>query len=248
MDAVDDRTTRVRRTTQAGCLALSGVLIALSFAFSLSVETSAEEVAMIADEQGRFLLSNGLLAAGALLLVPGSIAIAQLLRARGSGLLTFGAVTTGLGGTAMALGIWGYTVAGRVITDDPIPREAAVQVLDAAYDDWVIGILWLLGMGTLVGPMIVGAALLRVPVVPRWLGALLVVAPVVAFLGSDGPVGAVLAVPFAVALAVLARYAQRVPTSESAGIRVPPAGPVGPAPRTPHASETMGPGARESAL
>ncbi len=57
------------------------MLIALSFAFSLSVETSAEEVAMIADEQGRFLLSNGLLAAGALLLVPGSIAIAQLLRA-----------------------------------------------------------------------------------------------------------------------------------------------------------------------
>ncbi len=125
MDAVHDRTTRVRRLVQAVCLASSGVLIALSFAFSRSVDTSAEEVAMISDEQSRFLLSNGLLVAGALLLVPASIGIAQLLRARGSGLLTFGAVTTGLGGTAMAMGVWGYTVAGRVITDDPIPREAA---------------------------------------------------------------------------------------------------------------------------
>lgn len=213
MDVIDPRTARVRRTLEGACLALGGVLLAVGFAIGQSAESTAEEVAGIADDRAQFLVSNLVVVAAALLLVPGAIGIAQLVRGRGSGLLTTGAAMTGIGGMSLALGLYSYTVAGRLLTSEPVPRDVAVRVVDLAYDDLAIGLVWLVGMGVMLGPLVCGVALLRVRVVPRWLAALLVAAPVVAFLGGEpgGLATFALMLPLAVALVALGVQVARLP-------------------------------------
>jgi hypothetical protein len=205
MDVIDPRTIRVRRTLEGACLALAGVLLAVGFAIGQSYDSTAEEVAGIADDRAQFLASNLFIVAAALLFVPGAIGIAQLVRGRGSGLLTTGAAMLGIGGMSLALGLWSYTVAGRLLTSEPVPRDVAVRVVDLAYDDPAIGLVWLVGMGIMLGPIVCGIAFLRVRVVPRWLAALLIVAPVVAFLGGDpgGLITFAATLPLAAALAAL---------------------------------------------
>ena len=213
MDVIDPRTIRVRRTLEGACLALAGALLAVGFAIGRSYDSTAEEVAGIADDRTQFLVSNLVIVAAALLFVPGAIGIAQLVRGRGSGLLTTGAAMIGIGGMSLALGLWSYTAAGRLLTTEPVPRDVAVRVVDLAYDDLPIGLVWLVGMGIMVGPVVCGIAFLRVRVVPRWLAFLLIAGPVVAVLGGNpgGLVTFAATLPLAVALAALGVFVARLP-------------------------------------
>ncbi len=85
----------------------------------------------VADDRAQFVASNTLLVAAGLLLVPGSVGVARLLRARGSGLLTTAAAMMGIGGASLALGLWSYAVTGRLLTSEAVPRDVAVQALSS---------------------------------------------------------------------------------------------------------------------
>lgn len=212
MDVPDRRTTVVRRALLAACLALAPVAIALSGLFSTgSADDGAEEYDLLLADRTEALTGIGLFGLGAALLVPGSIGIAQLVRGRGSGLLTTGAAMIGVGGLAMVAGATSYGMTAYLLTESGVATDAGRQVFDFAYDDTITGLPWAVGMGALLGFVVVGIALLRVRAIERWKAALLVVAPFVVFgVESDGWLSVLANLPLVVALAAVADRVRRV--------------------------------------
>ncbi len=237
MDVPDRRTTVVRRTLLAGCLALAPLLITISSLFMpASSDSGAEEYNALLADRGSSLAGMVLFALGMSLLVPGSVGIAQLVRGRGSGLLTTGAAMVGIGGMAMAMGAWSYVTASFLLTAPGVSPETGRQVFDVAYDSAVIGIPWMIGMSALVGFLVVAAGLLRVRAIEAWKGALLVVAPFLVFLSpGDGPLAVLANLPLLAALALVANRVRRVEDAPAA-----PA-PASPAQRSPSEPSVVSP-------
>jgi hypothetical protein len=212
MDVPDRRTTVVRRALLAACLVLAIALITLSEVLAPEhVETAADEYRVIAADRGQTMITAALFALGAAFLVPGAIGIAQLVRGRGSGLLTTGAAMVGIGGMAMAMAMWGFYAASFLLTSPPVSPETGVAVFELAFDSWQLGVAWLLGMASLVGFVVVGAGLLRARAIERWKGALLIVAPFVVFFAEvDGVLALLVNLPLLVAVALVADRVRRV--------------------------------------
>jgi MFS family permease len=223
--ADDPRTRNARLVVCAIALGLAPVLMVLGNLFVVDTgDEAAQEVADIAADRNLFLAGNVLFALGAAALIPGAIALASLVRARGAGWMTTGACMIALGGGSLAVALWSYTIVGYLGTDDGVPRDGLVALFDRGNDSALFAVAWLIGVGALIGMILAGIGLMRARAVPLWQPILLIVAPFLLFVGGeDGLLSAVLTLPLVVALGVLAYEAIRVSRSPAAGSAVPPA-------------------------
>lgn len=212
MDVPDRRTAVVRRALLAACLVLAPVVIMISALFSTgSTDSGAEEYDLLLADRGQALTSIWTFGLGAALLVPGSIGIAQLVRGRGSGLLTTGAAMVGIGGLAMTAGSAAYGMSAYLLTESGVSPDAGRQVFEFAFDDTVASLPWIVGMSALVGFVVVGIGLLRVRAIETWKALLLIAAPFVVFaVDADGWLSAATNLPLLVALAAVADRVRRV--------------------------------------
>lgn len=201
----DPRTARARTMLCAIALGLSPILLVL--AALIEVDTSdnaAKAVAQIAADRNRFLVGNLLFALGVAALVPGALALATLVRARGAAWMTTGACMMALGGGSMAIGIWTYTAVGYLGTENGIDRGAMVSLLHKGNNSPVTGLAWLIGTGALIGMILAAVGLIRARAVPLWQPILLIIGPVLLFTSNGGGVAALLTLPLAIALIALA--------------------------------------------
>jgi len=202
--AADPRTSRARLILCALALALAPILLLIGNIVSVSTsDNAAQGVADVAADRNQFVVGNVLFLLGAAALVPGALALASLVRARGSAWMTTGACMLAVGGGSLALALWSYTIVGFLGTEKGVARDSAVAIFDHGDDSLLIGAAWILGIGGLLGMIVAAIGLIRARSVPLWEPILLIVAPVITFFGDDGVVGALLAIPLLIALLVL---------------------------------------------
>lgn len=82
----------------------------------------------------------------------------------------------------------------------------AVTVQEAAYDGDFPGMPWLVGPGVValaLGVLLIGGAVLRSPVLPRWTGAVLMVSAALLVLSNEQTTAVLLAVPFGLSWAAM---------------------------------------------
>jgi len=125
-------------------------------------------------------------------------------RAKGAAWMTTGACMIALGGGSLAVAIWSYNTVGFLGTDAKVNRDGVVSLFDRANDSFVVGLPWIIGIGGLIGMIVAAVGLIRARTVPLWEPILLIIGPVVAFVGGDGILGAILSLPLVIALIALA--------------------------------------------
>jgi hypothetical protein len=219
----DPRTSRARLALCAIALGLAPVLLALGDLIMVSTgDKAAQEVADIAGARGRFLAGNLLFVLGAAALVPGALALARLVRARGAAWATTGACMVAIGGGSLAVAVWSYTIVGYVGTEPGASRVGLVSLIDHANNSILVGAAWILGIGALFGFVVTAIGLIRARTVPLWEPILLIVAAVLTFVSGQGTLAAVLTLPMVVALIALAYEAltadSRAPAATAPGV------------------------------
>jgi hypothetical protein len=157
----------------------------------------------IAADPGLWMASHLLIAFGFALLAAGAVSILPRHRGRGAIATSVGALLTAAGATVMALGDMAHGAVGFALTEVDTATSLAVH---AAYFESpaVLG----LNMGPLLLPLgmiVLGSGLLRAGRHPRWVGILVIVAPLAvhATFAIDAPT-VVRGLPIALAMTVLA--------------------------------------------
>jgi len=202
--AADPRTSRARLILCALALGLAPILLLVGNLVSVSTsDNAAKGVADVAADRNQFVVGNLLFLLGAAALVPGAIALASLVRARGSAWMTTGACMVAVGGGSLALALWSYTLVGFLGTETGVARDSAVAIFDHGDSSLLFGAAWILGIGGLLGMIVAAIGLIRARSVPMWEPILLIIAPIATFFGDDGALGALLAVPMLIALFAL---------------------------------------------
>ncbi len=120
---------------------------------------------------------GGLLTAvGAFLLVPGLSAILRLVRGRGAGLATAGAVLAGIGIVSLGAGDVMITLMmGWLVKSDP---GTAVAIFKGADSSALAGLPFAFAPLFVLGMLLIGAALIRARAVPLWIAALTILGAV----------------------------------------------------------------------
>jgi hypothetical protein len=134
---------------------------------------------------------GGLLTAvGAFLLVPGLGAILRLVRGRGAGLATAGAVLAGIGIVSLGAGDVMITlVMGWLVKSDP---DTAVAVFKGSDASALVGLPFSFAPLLVLGMVLLGAALIRARAVPLWLAALTILGAVMLPFSTAGGLSAFL--------------------------------------------------------
>ncbi len=203
--AADPRTSRARLIVCALALALAPVLLLLAGLVSVETSDNAVKAAgQIAAHRNRFLVGELLFALGTAALIPGALALASLVRARGAAWMSTGACMIALGGGAMSVGIYTYVSVGFIGTGKGFPRNAFETLLDRGQNSAITGLPFVLGAGALLGMIAAAVGLIRARAVPLWQPIVLIIAPVLTFASSGGVLGAVLTIPMLVVLWALA--------------------------------------------
>jgi hypothetical protein len=215
-----DSTARMRQRVLALFLPLAAVLYIAAEALNpkgtdkiISTTAGALQVLPIAARHPAQLYFSGsitLLALGALAV--SYVAIATLVRGRGSVVATVAAVLGGAGAFCGALVnvLVGVNVAAAATA--PLSRQAAAHFLVTSFNsgfEHVFSAVYFIGI--FAAPVLMGIALWRSPSVPRWLAVLFVIGLEVAQqVSSAGPViVALLMLPFAAAMLALAALTWR---------------------------------------
>jgi hypothetical protein len=208
--APDPRTSRARLILCALSLGLAPVLLTIASLLQLNTsDNAAREAVQIAANRGQFLAGNVLFALGTAALIPGAIALASLVRARGAAWMTTGACMIALGGGSLAVALWSYTVVGYVGTESGVPRVGLVALLDKGNNSVLVGLAWVVGTGALLGMLAAAVGLIRARTVPLWQPILLIIGPVLVFFDGQGAGAAALSLVLDVALIALAYEAVR---------------------------------------
>lgn len=134
---------------------------------------------------------GGLLtAAGAFLLVPGLSAILRLVRDRGAGLATAGAVLAGIGIVSLGAGDVMITlIMGWLVKSDP---DTAVAIFKGSDTSPLVGLPFAFAPLFVLGMLLLGTALIRARAVPLWLAALTILGAVMLPLSTAGGLSAFL--------------------------------------------------------
>jgi hypothetical protein len=170
---------------------------------------SAEYLAEVAADKGRYIAAGAVGTIGSLLFIPGLLGVMRLFRGRS---VTLGQIAAGL----LAVGVIGLTAGLAfngfdVILADSADREAAVQIYDEGDENGAViaYFLFFFFIGIVLGSILLAIALFRRRIVPIWSPILLVVAILLGFFASEES-AIVNAISFLVLTAALAPLAMRI--------------------------------------
>jgi hypothetical protein len=146
---------------------------------------SAEYLAEVADDKGRYIAAGAAGTIGSLLLIPGMLGVMRLFRGRS---ITLGQIGAGL--IAMgAIGLTGILAFNGfdIILADHADRAAAVEIYDQGDENGALlaYFLFFFFIGIVLGSILLAIALFRRRIVPIWSPILLVVAILVGFFASE---------------------------------------------------------------
>ncbi len=195
----------VRRCLLAVSMTAAGVALLLGHLWNTpSTLTASGYVEQVARSHGQFAVATLLTAVAALLLIPSSYGIERLVYPHMPRLATAGAGLASIGAAGLAIGvsIIGFTMS-MLTAHDP---ALAQRVYTIASDDSFVMIPFDLAPLFTIGMLLLGLALVRTRVVPRWQPVLLILGAVAAVgAPGGGAAGALGHAPLAVALVALAR-------------------------------------------
>lgn len=203
---------RLRRYGGPAALVVGSVLTVAGMALHVAGDGSAPDetlVRTIEASLGQWLASHLLLASGMALVAGGATAAFRVARGRGATLTAVGAVAASVGAALMSLGdlahgALAYALAGHV------DATTSLAIQEAYFLHPAIAVTSSAGMLLPLGVLILGVALLRSCIVPRWAAVVLLVSPIVISLGfASGPRMLLLGLPFVAGMTVLARAIAR---------------------------------------
>jgi Domain of unknown function (DUF4386) len=196
-------------------LAAIGLLVAPVLFFIESLldpawaSDSAEYLAEVAADKGRYVAAGAVGTIGSLLLVPGMLGVMRLFRGRSVtlGQIAAGLITMGAIGLSAGLALNGVDV----ILADHADRAAAVQIYDEGEDSGALiaYFSFFFFIGIVLGSILLAIALFRRRIVPIWSPILLVVSMVVGFFASQES-SIVNAISFLILAAALAPLAMLI--------------------------------------
>lgn len=193
----------------AGPAALVAGSILAAGGMALHVPGAPEDEALtrtVAEHSSQWLASHLLSGFGLALLAAGTATVVRLARGRGARLTAIGAVVTSSGAALMSLGDVAHGSVAFALAEQVDPARS-LEIQKAFFGDPAIAVLSGAGMLLPLGILILGAAVLRSRVAPRWVGAMLLLSPIAvqAALLAHGLAHYLLVLPFVVAMSGLAR-------------------------------------------
>jgi hypothetical protein len=154
-------------------------------------EDPAQALAVVAEDAGEWFWIHVVAASSAALSIVAMLTLAGLVRRRGAGLATTGAVLAVLGGAALAIAFGAEAQLWSLAADPSLDRAAMVELVALEHDSPGLALLMAGFPLAGIGSLLVMAGLLRSGTVPRWQPGLVVVgllASLPAAPGSDlGP-------------------------------------------------------------
>jgi hypothetical protein len=187
----EDANLVLRRRLGALAAAGAGVGVVVGHLLTVPPQGKASNyVDDLAHHHTTGVIGGLLTAAGAFLLVPGLGAIMRLVRGRGAGLATAGAVLAGIGIVALGAGDVMITlVMGWLVKSDP---HTAVTIFQGSDNSPLIGLPFSLAPLFVLGMVLLGAALIRARAVPLWLAAMTILGAVMLPFSTAGGLSAFL--------------------------------------------------------
>lgn len=204
-----NRIVGTRRALLVGAMLLTApTVIVGAILFNVSsTDEPTPYVQAIAEHHTRFVTGGILLTIGTFLFIPAVVGAMRLAQGRGGGLVTAGAVATGVAAAAMGGGDLMLTsVLGMLTTHHP---ELAARVDEIAQHSPLGGISFSLAPLFIIGAILIASGLLRAGLRPRWAPVLLIVGAVAVFAAPNGFIGAALHAPIAIAVASLGVLVRR---------------------------------------
>jgi len=224
----------------AAALVLAPLLALLATAVGpLNTGDGFAEMLRVYDAERDAIQAADLLAfAGALLMIPAMLAVARAVRGTAPALALWGACLS-VAGWASLIGLIGYDQVMVDVSRDAAVRDQLARSLDSG-EAWALpAIFGMFIVGTVVGGVLLGTALVRTRVVPVWAGVAVAAALVVNTVAHVAEVKALSVAAFALLAAGLAALALRalgVTDAQWEAGDLPPVRPAGPA-----AAVTAGP-------
>lgn len=203
---------RLRRHAGPTALVVGSVVTVAGMVLHVAGDGSTPDEALVRTiEAGlaQWLTSHFLLAAGMALVAGGAASAFRVARGRGATLTAIGAVVVSVGAVLMSLGDFAhgalaYALAGHV------DASTSLAIQEGYFFHPAIAATSFGGMLMPLGILILGVALLRSRLVPRWAAVVLLVSPIIMSLGfASGPRMLVLGLPFVVGMTVFARAIAR---------------------------------------
>lgn len=183
--------SRFRRTVAGAALLLGPVLFAAAELSSPALSgTSAQQLAQLGAQRNQQVASSLLSIATAMVLLVGVLGAVHLVRRRGAGLAHAAAIFCVYGLVAAHAALAGVNLVFAELGSPSLDRSSMVALYDTITHDAALGAPLLLGHYALViGVILLGIALWRGAVGPRWAAVCIVLYPVSDVLLSFVPVG-----------------------------------------------------------
>jgi uncharacterized protein DUF4386 len=185
----DNETLALRRRLAALATVGAGIGIVLGHLLTVPPEGKATTyVHDFAHHHTSGVIGGLLTAVGAFLLVPGLGAIIRLVRGRGAGLATAGAVLAGVGIISLGAGDVMITlVMGWLVKSDP---QSAVMIFKGSDNSSLVGLPFGFAPLFVLGMVLLGTALIRSRAVPLWLAMLTILGAVLLPFSTAGGLSA----------------------------------------------------------
>lgn len=195
-------TSSSNRLVAAAMLLAAPLVVIGSYLFSVSSSDSpARIVSDLAAAHGRYVLGGLLLTAGAFLLVPSSIGLMRLAQPKARVVVVTGGVMSGIAAAILGGGYLMMTVIMGMLT--PAHADVATRVQEVASNSGLAGLPFIFAPLLVIGLLITSIGLIIGRLNPRWLPILLAVGAVALHFAPNTPVGSLLHLPVAVAIAGL---------------------------------------------
>jgi hypothetical protein len=194
---------RARGMLLAGSMILGPVCIFIGHLLNVSSsETPAQYIRDVSAHHTAFVVGSVVLSAGAFLLICAMIGAMRLATGRGGPLVTAGAILTCISAAGLGAGTLMLGVVMGMLT--PAHAGLAMQVDQIGNNSSLGSLPFILSPAVVIGPLLVAIGLYRAKMAHRWLAILLGVAVIPVYVApSGGVLGAVLHLPFCVAIAGL---------------------------------------------
>jgi hypothetical protein len=215
--------TSSRNRLVAAAMLLAAPLIVLgSYLFSVSSSDSpAQFVQDVAAAHTRYVVGGLLLTAGAFLLIPAAIGLMRLAQPKARVVVVTGGVLSGIAAAVLGGGYLMMTVVFGCLTPDH--EDVATGVQQVANTSGLAGLPFVFAPLLVLGLVITGVGLLTGGLRPRWLPLVLTLGAVALHFAPDSPLGSLLHLPVAVAIAGLGAELLRAGASATATDRAPTA-------------------------